>query len=68
MDRFLTLRQVCEHVGVGQSTVRVWVAQQCFPQPRHPFRDLPVGASSQRWIGSEVEAWIEARKELAKSA
>jgi excisionase family DNA binding protein len=53
-DRYLTVKQVAERLGVGKSSVFDWAKRGVFP------RQKKFGTTS-RWSLAEVEAWIASR-------
>jgi prophage regulatory protein len=53
----LAQKKVLQLVGVAsRETLDRWVRQGRFPPP------IRIGGGRLRWVVSEVEAWIEARK------
>ena len=53
--RYLRLRDVCERVGVGPSTIYKMMATGAFP------RQVKLSVRTAAWIESEVEAFMNAR-------
>ncbi len=53
--RYLRLREVCERVGVGTSTIYKMMAAGAFP------RQVKLSVRTAAWIESEVEAFMNAR-------
>jgi prophage regulatory protein len=53
--RYLRLREVCERVGVGTSTIYKMMATGAFP------RQVKLSVRTAAWIESEVEAFMNAR-------
>ena len=51
-DRLLRLRDVCEIVAVGRSTIWRWVRAGTFPEP------IRVGGSAVRWRLSTIQKWM----------
>ena len=53
-DRFLTVKEVADRLGVGRSSVFDWAKRGVFPKQKK------FGTTS-RWSLVEVEAWIAAQ-------
>jgi predicted DNA-binding transcriptional regulator AlpA len=53
--RYLRLREVCERVGVGTSTIYKMMATGAFP------KQVKLSLRTAAWIESEVEAFMNAR-------
>jgi predicted DNA-binding transcriptional regulator AlpA len=54
-ERALTRDQVLELVGVSSASLRRYVRAGKFPAPRI------IGIASQRWLRSDIAAWLRAR-------
>ena len=54
-DRFITIRQLGEMLGVSRATIHRFVAKGDFPKP------LKISAGSVRWSLREIEGWLAAR-------
>lgn len=50
--RLLDVKEVAQLVGLGKSTIWLWVQQHRFPEPRR------LGGRCVRWCSEEVDAWI----------
>jgi prophage regulatory protein len=53
--RYLRLREVCERVGVGTSTIYKMIAAGAFP------KQVKLSVRTAAWIEGEVEAFMNAR-------
>lgn len=51
-ERLLRLRDVCDRVHVGKSTVWRWVSEGRFPRP------IRLGARCTVWRQSDLDAWM----------
>ena len=51
-DRFISIKEVCAKLGVGKSTIYLWVSLGQFPQSHS------LGLRCSRWLESEVLQWI----------
>jgi prophage regulatory protein len=58
IDRIVRLKEICELVGLTDSTVWLLVQRGKFPQP---FRIVP-GGRAVGWRQSAVESWIDQRE------
>ena len=47
-DRFISIKEVCAELGVGKSTIYLWVQTGQFPQSHS------LGLRCSRWLESEV--------------
>ena len=55
-ERFIQLKEVCRHVGVGKSMVYRMIQEGRFPAPYKP------SPGAARWSEGEVIAWIASIK------
>ncbi len=53
----LRLPQVIKRTGLARSTIYLQVEQDNFPKP------MSIGERSIGWLESDIEAWIDERKE-----
>ncbi len=60
-DRLLTTKETMEIASIGRTTLWKRVKEGAFPQP------VPVSSNSNRWLHSEVMAWIEGLRKLRDS-
>jgi len=51
-DRFISIKEVCAKLGVGKSTIYLWVQTGQFPQSHS------LGLRCSRWLESEVLQWM----------
>ena len=61
-DRMIKISEVMEKLGVSRAQVYKMIKTKGFPKP------VSLGHASARWIESEVNAWINERKELRNAA
>ena len=54
--RFIDLKQVCDRVGLGKTTVLLWEAQERFP------RAVRLSATKRVWFEPDVHDWMLARR------
>ena len=54
-DRLLKAKEVCEKIGVSESTLRRMVKEGDFPAP------IRISKRASRWRLSEVEEWMDTR-------
>jgi len=54
--RLIRLPEVVEKVGLGKSTVWLWVKQHKFPKP------IKLSARVTVWKESDINKWIEERE------
>ena len=54
-DELLTLSDVLNRLRVGRSTLYLLINRSSFPRP------VKIG-NSNRWLSSEVEAWVATRE------
>jgi predicted DNA-binding transcriptional regulator AlpA len=52
----LTVKQVCEKLGVSRSTLFLMRKNEGFPTP------YCLSESAQRWSEQEVDEWVKSRK------
>lgn len=52
--RLMTIADVCQFTGLGESTVWEMSRRGSLPKP------IKLGARVTRWIPSELDAWVEA--------
>lgn len=57
-ERILTIRQVCELVGVGEATLWRWQRQGHFPKRRR------LGPGRVGFLASEIYRWMRKRPEV----
>lgn len=62
MPDLLRLPRVKERTGLARTTIYKMVAAGTFPAP------IKIGAGTTVWVSSEIDAWIQARIEQARSA
>jgi prophage regulatory protein len=58
-DRIIRVSELTNYVGLKRSTIYSLIGQGQFPAP---IKIIPGGRASG-WLLSDVEAWIDARKE-----
>lgn len=61
-ERLLRRREVEQKIGVGRSTLYLWMQQGRFPHPISIGGGRAVG-----WLASEVDAWIARQVESSRS-
>ncbi len=54
--RILRRAEVLERVGVGKTTLYVWIEREGFPKP------VQLGPRAVGWKADEVEAWLDSRR------
>ena len=54
-DRLIRLPEVIQLIGIGKSTVWLWVSQKRFPEP------IRLSSRTTVWKLSEINHWIESR-------
>ena len=57
--RMLTIKQVCERVGLARPTIYAMMQKGAFPRGRK------LTAAAVRWCSREVEEWLENRPRSA---
>lgn len=50
-EQFLTVKEVCQRLSIGKSTVWAWSAAKRFPKP------VQLSARCTRWRLSEIVVW-----------
>lgn len=60
-SNLLTVREVADWIGVSQSAIYKWVADDRFPLP------IKLGGEKQkrvavRWLEEDIQQWIQERK------
>ncbi|GAC1607373.1 MAG: hypothetical protein NVS3B3_10110 [Aquirhabdus sp.] len=56
--RILRLREVCQKIGVGRSTIYFWIANGSFPKP---LKLSPTSNGAVGWLASDIDQWLETR-------
>ena len=57
LDRFLSIRDVLHHVGIGKTTVYKLMKEGCFP------KNFPIqGTTTVVWSYSEIKEWMDKQK------
>lgn len=51
-DRSISIKKVCAKLGVGKSTIYLWVSLDQFPQSHS------LGLRCSRWLESKVSQWM----------
>ena len=60
MEKILRLEQVMQVTGLKCSTIYLYSKQGKFP------RQVKLGPKAVGWVASEVQDWIEARKQASR--
>jgi predicted DNA-binding transcriptional regulator AlpA len=55
-------REVAAWLGVSESAIYKWVAEQNFPKP-YKLGDGDAKRSASRWSRDEIEQWLERRRD-----
>ena len=55
--RILRVKPVCEKLGVARTTLWRWTQQGHFPKA------IILGPNTRGWLESDVNAWIESRRD-----
>jgi len=63
LKRLLSIKEVCNILGISKSVIYDMVARRKFPAPVHIL-----GSRTSRWILSEVDAWFNQRVTQERSA
>jgi len=59
---FLRLKDVAQRTGLSRSTIYRMMGEGMFP-PSHSL-----GSKAKRWLGSEIQGWIDSRVAAAPQA
>ena len=62
MEEILRLPQLIHRTGHSKSTIYALIARSEFPKP------ISISQRSVGWLASEVEAWIDERKQATRAA
>jgi len=65
-SKLLRIREVAEWLGVSQAAIYKWVKEGRFPAPVK-LGDKDQKRVAARWVETEVEQWIEERKDETDS-
>jgi predicted DNA-binding transcriptional regulator AlpA len=61
-SKMLKAREVAQWLGVSESAIYKWVAENNFPKP-YKLGDGDAKRSASRWDREDIQIWLEQRRD-----
>jgi len=61
-SKMLKAREVAQWLGVSESAIYKWVAENNFPKP-YKLGDGEAKRSASRWDREDIQTWLEQRRD-----